>query len=70
MVFGLIQIYANQWYILLDDRAATRNDKDFDDLGLLVTIPTEIGTGARHARPFGHRHDGMLRRFSVGVWPR
>ena len=38
MVFGLIQISANQWYILLDDSGGNPNDKDFDDLGLLVTF--------------------------------
>ncbi len=38
MVFGLIQISENQWYILLDDSGGNPNDKDFDDLGLLVTF--------------------------------
>jgi len=38
VVFGLIQITANQWYILLDDSGGNPNDKDFDDLGLLVTF--------------------------------
>ena len=38
MVFGLIQVSENQWYILLDDSGGNPNDKDFDDLGLLVTF--------------------------------
>lgn len=38
MVFGLIRISENQWYILLDDSGGNPNDKDFDDLGLLVTF--------------------------------
>ena len=38
MIFGLIQISENQWYILLDDSGGNPNDKDFDDLGLLVTF--------------------------------
>jgi len=38
MVFGLIRVSENQWYILLDDSGGNPNDKDFDDLGLLVTF--------------------------------
>ncbi len=38
MVFGLIRISENQWYILLDDSGGNPNDKDFDDLGLIVTF--------------------------------
>lgn len=38
MIFGLIQVSENQWYILLDDSGGNPNDKDFDDLGLLVTF--------------------------------
>lgn len=38
MVFGLIQVSENQWYVLLDDSGGNPNDKDFDDLGLLVTF--------------------------------
>jgi hypothetical protein len=38
MAFGLIRISENQWYILLDDSGGSPNDKDFDDLGLLVTF--------------------------------
>ena len=38
VVFGLIQLSENQWYILLDDSGGNPNDKDFDDLGLLVTF--------------------------------
>ena len=38
VVFGLIRISDNQWYILLDDSGGNPNDKDFDDLGLLVTF--------------------------------
>ena len=37
VVFGLIRVSDNQWYILLDDSGGNPNDKDFDDLGLLVT---------------------------------
>ncbi len=42
MVFGLIQISENQWYILLDDSGGNPNDKDFDDLGLLVTFTPSV----------------------------
>lgn len=38
VVFGLIRVSDNQWYILLDDSGGNPNDKDFDDLGLLVTF--------------------------------
>ena len=38
MVFGLKQVSENSWYILLDDSGGNPNDKDFDDLGLLVTF--------------------------------
>jgi PEP-CTERM motif-containing protein len=38
MVFGLKQVSENVWYILLDDSGGNPNDKDFDDLGLLVTF--------------------------------
>lgn len=42
MVFGLIRISENQWYILLDDSGGNPNDKDFDDLGLLVTFTPSV----------------------------
>ncbi|MBX3703193.1 MAG: PEP-CTERM sorting domain-containing protein [Steroidobacteraceae bacterium] len=42
MIFGLIQVNANQWYILLDDSGGNPNDKDFDDLGLLVTFTPSV----------------------------
>ncbi len=43
VVFGLIRISEYQWYILLDDSGGNPNDKDFDDLGLLVTFrPTSV----------------------------
>jgi len=38
MVFGLLQVSENSWYVLLDDSGGNPNDKDFDDLGLLVTF--------------------------------
>jgi hypothetical protein len=42
MIFGLIQVSENQWYILLDDSGGNPNDKDFDDLGLLVTFTPSV----------------------------
>jgi hypothetical protein len=42
MVFGLIRVSENQWYILLDDSGGNPNDKDFDDLGLLVTFTPSV----------------------------
>jgi hypothetical protein len=38
MTFGLKQIDAFSWYILLDDSGGNPNDKDFDDLGLKVVF--------------------------------
>lgn len=38
VVFGLIRISENQWYVLLDDSGGNPNDKDFDDLGFMVTF--------------------------------
>lgn len=38
MIFGLIQVDEYTWYVLLDDSGGNPNDKDFDDLGLLVTF--------------------------------
>lgn len=42
MIFGLIQVSENQWYVLLDDSGGNPNDKDFDDLGLLVTFTPSV----------------------------
>ncbi|HEU0225969.1 MAG TPA: PEP-CTERM sorting domain-containing protein [Steroidobacteraceae bacterium] len=42
VVFGLIQASENQWYVLLDDSGGNPNDKDFDDLGLLVTFTPSV----------------------------